>query len=43
MEVGHIPLKDEKQRMVRPAAQQVDRLIIDLHSHELIESTSGMD
>jgi hypothetical protein len=27
--------------MVQPAAQQVDRLIIDLHSHELIESTSG--
>lgn len=41
MEVGHIPIKDEKRHMVQPAAQQVDRLIIDLHSHELIESTSG--
>ena len=41
MEVAYIHVKDEKQGRVRPAAQQVDRLIIDLHSHELIESTSG--
>ncbi len=41
MDVGHISVKDEKRLMVKPAAQQVDRLIIDLHSHELIENTSG--
>lgn len=41
MEVDHIQVKDEKRKIARPAAQQVDRLIIDLHSHELIESTSG--
>ena len=41
MEVDHIQVKDEKKKPVNPAAQQVDRLIIDLHSHELIESTSG--
>jgi len=41
MEVGHISVKDEKRPIAHPAAQQVDRLIIDLHSHELIESTAG--
>lgn len=41
MEVGHITVKDEKRPMTKPAAQQVDRLIIDLHSHELIQSTAG--
>jgi hypothetical protein len=41
MEVGHIQVKDEKKKIAQPSAQQVDRLIIDLHSHELIESTSG--
>lgn len=41
MEVGQVSIKDEKRRPSRPSAQQVDRLIIDLHSHELIESTSG--
>ena len=41
MEVDHIQVKDEKRKIAQPAAQQVDRLIIDLHSHELIESTSG--
>jgi len=41
LEVGHVSIKDEKPKTSQPPAQQVDRLIIDLHSHELIESTAG--
>lgn len=42
MEVGEIYRKDRPKRVVQPSAQQVDRLLIDLHSHELIDTTHGM-
>ena len=42
MDVGHVPVKDKPLAKSGPAQQQVDRLIIDLHSHELLESTQGM-
>ena len=42
LEVGHVPVKDKPLAKSGPAQQQVDRLIIDLHSHELLESKQGM-
>ena len=42
LEVGHVPVKDKPLAKSGPAQQQLDRLIIDLHSHELLESTNGM-
>lgn len=42
LDVGHVPVKDKPLAKSGPAQQQVDRLIIDLHSHELLESTQGM-
>jgi len=42
MEVGVVPVKDKPLSKSGPAQQQMDRLIIDLHSHELFESTQGM-
>ena len=42
--IGDVLRKDEVNRPPLPEqpAQRVDRLVIDLHSHELIESTHGM-
>lgn len=42
VDVGQVVVKDKGRKESAPAAQQVDRLIIDLHSHELMESTHGM-
>lgn len=42
LDVGHVVAKDGKPKPSAPAAQQVDRLKIDLHSHELLDSTHGM-
>ena len=42
LEVGRVVAKDAPSKPSAPAAQQVDRLMIDLHSHELLESTQGM-
>ena len=41
-DVGPVVVKDKGRKELAPAAQQVERLIIDLHSHELMESTHGM-
>lgn len=41
--IGQVQNKEAKSvKAGAPAAQQVDRLVIDLHSHELLESTHGM-
>ena len=40
--VGAVERKDKRKENAAPAAQQIDRLSIDLHSHELLGSTSGM-
>lgn len=42
LEVGHVERKDGRKKKTGLAAQQVDRLSVDLHSHELLDSTSGM-
>jgi DNA-nicking Smr family endonuclease len=41
-QVGAVEHKDKRREKSGPAAQQIDRLSIDLHSHELLESTQGM-
>jgi len=41
-DVGPVVVKDKGRKESAPAAQQVDRLTIDLHSHELMENTHGM-
>jgi DNA-nicking Smr family endonuclease len=41
-QVGAVEHKDKRREKSAPAAQQIDRLSIDLHSHELLESTQGM-
>jgi len=41
-EVGRVERKDGRVKSSGPAAQQVERLTIDLHSHELLDSTHGM-
>ena len=41
-QVGAVERKDKRREKSAPAAQQIDRLSIDLHSHELLESTQGM-
>ena len=42
IDIGHLTVKDKPFAKSRPASQQVDRLIIDLHSHELLDTTHGM-
>jgi len=42
LEVGRVERKDVRRKKTGVAAQQVDRLSIDLHSHELLDSTHGM-
>lgn len=42
LDVGEVNIKDSRSRAAVVSAQQVDRLIIDLHAHELIENTRGM-
>lgn len=43
LQVGEVWNKESVSlKATEPAHQQVDRLIIDLHSHELIETTHGM-
>ena len=41
-QVGAVEHKDKRKEKSAPAAQQIDRLSIDLHSHELLVSTQGM-
>jgi hypothetical protein len=41
-QVGAVERKDKPRRIVQPSAQQVDRLLVDLHSHELLDTTHGM-
>jgi hypothetical protein len=42
LEVGEVNVKDSRPQVNGVSAQQVDRLLIDLHAHELIENTRGM-
>ena len=42
IDIGHLIVKDETSAKCRPASQQVGRLTIDLHSHELLDTTNGM-
>ena len=42
MAVGAVEHKDKRREKSAPAAQQIDRLSVDLHSHELLGSTNGM-
>ena len=41
-QVGAVEHKDKRREKSARAAQQIDRLSVDLHSHELLESTNGM-
>ena len=41
-QVGAVEHKDKRREKSAPAAQQIDRLSVDLHSHELLGSTNGM-
>ena len=42
LEIGEVHVKDGKKQTQGISAQQVERLVVDLHAHELLESVKGM-